>query len=682
MLRPHDGIIHHPGAGLNARAAPRFLSFRLEPIGGISESILSDVRRCASYTRLSRLWTCITAGLNALPTRSVRGEFRPTRIELFVYDCIVARIVFDDSSGATIEDFGGLGMPGGRFLRSLEGCEIGRNKALRCMLSCSLGRFVFLAATGRSLCGAAPFGPAAFRFCFAPEFSLHFGEQFVRPYFFLRSSGGRLNVSTQEIMLLQTASRELVKPLLARAVSASRAAIVLLQLDRALCERRVSRAIENGKIHFIYEPFDCVEFKIKPSLHWTLSFLKPRFREAPSLAVSGRGVSARFVEFVLHLVTLVCDFFPMWKQARDLDNALSLAPEGQLSFCCSLGTDVPSRLQVAVGPLEYEHPGAFRVLAGVTPRFEFAFGHLGTLGRLLDCSLKEAGVVPHFGAFLRTSFVPYYCLHAGFSVGKTAADWAIAGSRTDRSFHLVYRRVHTFNVVLEPAHIFQFVVPSVGTSIQLATPLREFLSTSRIGRLSHLTFQLPAARLGHLRKVIEDFFIAKDGLEGIGFGNVRCADGRCTSSLGDVNYSFVINCELSGGGMAFSVCGDEDVNAVAEGFLNRQWDSIHTRLCAVGLVAALRDCTSAFTRFALEFAAALAAEPPSFGVDLNACFADAAGHLTKNRITFHILTAIIEIGYRNGGGIPDLVAFADSGDVLHFKSIKSLMNWIHSLRDS
>jgi hypothetical protein len=78
----------------------------------------------------------------------------------------------------------------------------------------------------------------------------------------------------------------------------------------------------------------------------------------------------------------------------------------------------------------------------------------------------------------------------------------------------------------------------------------------------------------------------------------------------------------------------------------------------------------------------LAVEAPSLGLDLNACFAAAAAHLTKNRITFQIFTAMIEIGYRHGGGIPDLVAFTHSGDAMYFQSIKSLMDWIHSLRDS
>jgi hypothetical protein len=109
-------------------------------------------------------------------------------------------------------------------------------------------------------------------FSFTPKFSLHFDEDFGRPFLFLRPSGRRLNVSTQEIMLLQAASRATVAPLL------------------------------------------------------TPSFVKLRFREAPSLALSGRGLSPRSVEFVLDLVTLLCECFPMCRRLLGVAGALSLAP--------------------------------------------------------------------------------------------------------------------------------------------------------------------------------------------------------------------------------------------------------------------------------------------------------------------------------------------------------------------
>jgi hypothetical protein len=101
-----------------------------------------------------------------------------------VGDCLRAEAV-NCSGAAPLSDDGavrvdslGLGMAPDAFLDALEGCSCERNRAIRAMVACGLGRLAYATATDH--CADFLFAPAAFCFSFAPDFSLGFGEDLGR----------------------------------------------------------------------------------------------------------------------------------------------------------------------------------------------------------------------------------------------------------------------------------------------------------------------------------------------------------------------------------------------------------------------------------------------------------------------------------------------------------------------
>jgi hypothetical protein len=541
---------------------------------------------------------------------------------------------------------------------------------------------VFLTATGSPQESSIPKG---IQFSFAPAFSLNFAEEFGRPHLFLCSSGRHLGVSTEEILLLRSPSRESVRSLIHKAVTSSKAAIVLLYLDQNLRDRNIPRTIDNGKIHFIYEPFDCVDFEIKPNLYWKLSFLSPRFRE--SLSFSGHSLCVRFVDYIMQLVTLIGQLFPMWRQIHGLDSrnvVVELDTENQLGFACRLSQRITAELQISLGPFEFEQSQEYRVLPGIVPGFQFNFGYQNSVRRLLNNAITDRIITPHFGAFLRSGIMPFYELYTIFNSGNRTDEWSISGSRNDRSFHLIYRKHHSLNLFLEPAQLFQFVVPSTGASALLIIPLSKFSGSARIGRLNLVSFQMPVNRLHALKESVEFFFNVKDKLDAIGFGKHECVDETYRCFVENANHSLKVKCEIHKGEIMFSVNGHSDLVGPMESFLNQKWDDMEIQMLALGVFISIRESDSSFIRFVIEFTSIVIAEALAICIDLPASLTATAAQPRKNRITFKLLSSVVgdarvELKHKTGLSIPDMVAWDRSGDSAHPKTLDSLQQWLESL---
>jgi hypothetical protein len=70
--------------------------------------------------------------------------------------------------------------------------------------------------------------------------------------------------------------------------------VILLKLEKCFRSDRIPCSIEKDRIHFIYDQFECIEFKIKPQKAWSLTFSKPNFSEAERLRFCGRVLSTAF----------------------------------------------------------------------------------------------------------------------------------------------------------------------------------------------------------------------------------------------------------------------------------------------------------------------------------------------------------------------------------------------------
>jgi hypothetical protein len=87
---------------------------------------------------------------------------------------------------------------------------------------------------------------------FAPEFRLIFGQSLAKIWIALRSTNQCLHISTQQIMLLQTAPEADVEDPIRSANRSARVAIIVPKLETFFRNDGIACPIKKGRIYFIY----------------------------------------------------------------------------------------------------------------------------------------------------------------------------------------------------------------------------------------------------------------------------------------------------------------------------------------------------------------------------------------------------------------------------------------------
>jgi len=78
--------------------------------------------------------------------------------------------------------------------------------------------------------------------------------------------------------------------------------VILLKLEKFFRSKDIACSIEKDRIHFIYDAFQCIEFKIKLQKTWSLAFFKPNFSGKERLRFYDVALSIRFPKWLIHNV--------------------------------------------------------------------------------------------------------------------------------------------------------------------------------------------------------------------------------------------------------------------------------------------------------------------------------------------------------------------------------------------
>jgi hypothetical protein len=159
-------------------------------------------------------------GMSTIFVPMFHAEFRSMKIELFLFGEIACRVKFDLQSGvAIVSDFGGIGMSPSEFIESIESCQCDRNEAIRVVFVPLLRRVIVESAINNN--SDLQFPPDStlvagdtLVYSSAPEFRLLFGESLSKIHIALRATNQCLHISTQHILLQQTAPESDVQDLI------------------------------------------------------------------------------------------------------------------------------------------------------------------------------------------------------------------------------------------------------------------------------------------------------------------------------------------------------------------------------------------------------------------------------------------------------------------------------------
>ncbi|OHS98749.1 hypothetical protein TRFO_08763 [Tritrichomonas foetus] len=682
----------------------RFLSYKLTSNLEQIESIVSEICISTFYTRLYKLWLNISQSLSTISMHQFRGIFRDSTkcIEIYLFDYIIMRIEINPFSGDVIvTEFSGIGIDPDEFIRSIEGCECQRNEAIRIVFLHSLSKLLFGEVTDErpkyhiSKTEVTRL-TRSMRFSFSPDSYVVFGEKFGTPSLSIISPEGN-EVSTPEIMLVKISNDDDLKMKSIEAAKSSKIAILLLQLVRTLKVHGISARLENNRVHFIAEPFECVEFEISQHSMWSLQFIKPSvdLNDVLTLSFVGSSINARFVDWIVHFVWNISTFMQMLKQASGVHTMRTIIKEldipNKTQFTIKMVHDYCSALTCKITPITIlsnsQGGEVYQVSSSNTPHINFSFSHHVQLKQHLDSILRSGSISFLFGSFLNSSFVPLQYFYKTF-MGDEKSNWSVTALRDDGSFFLIFQREMSINFMVRPAQMFQLIIPSIGKCQVLQIPLEAMPKFCHLTKLSHTTLKLHLSQLIDFKHSIERFFNFRELLGKIGFASFR-SNGHEVYSPFPVEVPFVnISCYIRPTKIEFEADGaDVELAKNIKIVLNYSFLDVDIQILMIRFIINILAFHQKFVDFIVQFMAKMTEKTQELSLDWNKTLELSAVLLSEQKVILNFTTTrqdvfFVEISQQEGEIIPLIVGIDKLGAETKFKSLKELTRWVDNLEQS
>lgn len=709
----------------------RFISFKLTSNRSHLESVISEIRISTYFTRLEKIWGLINQSLTTISWKhQFRGEFIESTkcIEIFLFDYIVMRIKIESDTGnIDINTFGGIGMNPSDFITSIEGCECQRNEAIKIVFLHSLSRILFndiisyqfylrvspeettQKMQGRSI--------RSYRLSYSNNCFIVFGEKNGRLSLSIVSSDGS-KVSTPEIIMINSESESDAFPINSfiypgfthmnfnlqensiKAAQSAKMAVLILQLFKALKNRGIAARNENGRVHFILDPFECIEFHISQNSRWSLKFVKPSIgiNDITTMVFVGNSINSRFIDWILHIVWSVSTFMLLLKQSLGIYSLRTIVKkldiESKTCFAIEMANDICSRLTISISSLkklkaerevEVYHCDPMR-----TPQINFSFSRHVQLKRYLQTILRSGSITFLFGSFLNSSFIPLQHFSNVFTGDPSNQKWSITDLCDDGSFFLIFQREMSINFMVRPAQMFQLIIPSIGKSKFLQIPLESLPILSHLAKLSHPTWKLHMNQLDEFKNAIEKFFHFRYLLGEVGFRQF-VSNGQEVYSPFMVNIPYVnIVCYIRPDKIEFDTeipekveTPEVDIANNIKKLLNFQFGDVETQILAIKFVKNIVAFDQRFVGFVMMLLAKLIEKTKELKFLWRATFESSAVMPEENKVVFNLSTehgtSCVEIDRREGDLNPEIIGSSKSGNVMRIKSLRELFRWIQSI---
>jgi hypothetical protein len=692
LARPHSGALRWPPSVQPLER--RFISIPIFPT--TYALALQEARQCAFYTRLHAVWTRFAEGIELLNIRSARSVFENWAGDYFSVGMFMISITIDARTGAiVIWDRDGIPWSSVGFEMVIDGPESGhavvRTMFLHCFIKMVFGPIVRNCAKfafGFDQTCTFHFTPV-FVFSFAPEFGLFFMDQRREPQICLRSIDAGCSIATAELLELRTVPEEDLNRAVYAAIASAKQAILLIKLDRIFRDQGVPRTAGGDQIVFVAEPFEEVRFRLRGS-SWSMVFAKACSHEIEQIRFLAKWTSIRFTDWLIQLIFNISTLALMWWQTRQLEAMHTVIQElGLLDplgftisfihpFCTRLSVTLES--VVALGPLYHE------VNPAITPQVHFQFGRDIAIRRFLVHLVKTRQIRTYFGSFLNTAFIPLHRLWTVFCEGTKRADWSVDALRDDRSFFLIYQRIHSANLVLKPSQVFQMIVPTIGRSTLLQIPLGALARCRHTANLSHVTLKLNMTELDQFKGIVEDFFGWRDRLVDLGFTGFRLSEGELGCTHPRNIGSLRVRCLLRKTSAVFEVDGEGDLPRAMRTLVGIDFGSTDHQIGVIGFLLSLFDFEPRLLAMVVQLIIAIAARATTFGVDwgesMTQSKASPADGTAMVRIVGDKTSFTTEFTRATGDRPIEVIATDAGGSRAKCKNMKTLTKWIDALGTS
>ena len=696
LVRPHEGIIRYPGN--NSCNDKNFMSYLLTSDAGELDSVVDDIRRSVYYTRLHRLWEFIVAGMMTISMKSFRATFEETQINIFLFQTIVCSVELNQSTGDTVVNtFGGMGADPDSFIEALQGCECQRNDVIKAIFTHALAKLIFDCVLGNHVAFQFKYYSESLRHCttalnfsFAPDFVVLFGERDGRPFISTRSRRRPLIVFTREIVLLQNASETDVLNVLHEAVLSAKISTLVLQCEETLRDNGIIGTIENSKIHFLVEPFDCVEFEIERNLSWSLTFIKPAASMSDTIIYRfiGNEIGIRFTDWILNMVSGVAAYTQMVRQMlgiRNIHTAIATVEfHDETEFRTVLSPSYCSSIYVTYSGVELicrSRTGrvTYNMHPGLSPRITFDFGRNMELKPYFVGLTQNRIIEQTFASVLNGACLRLMKLFHVFTEGPHNKFWRLSLLHDNHPFFLIYRGSYTLNISLKAMSFFQVHIPD-GKSALLQIPLEARSAQGQA--LPILRFN--ADNLERLRDSIESFSQIQIELSEIGFCGFQIRAREVVCPFPKSIPGVTITCVLHAKSVEFEVDGNNEAAKLLKALLNFNYNDVHTQILIARFVKNLLEFDTRFVAFVLQVTLRALDKTAVLGINWRHTMELTAITSAESKVIFSFTTDTgnafcLEITRREGEQAPEVVGFDRHGSATRMKSMKDIVRWLSDL---
>lgn len=698
LVKPRHVTAYYPGKSTCTEKT--FISYLLSPNASEIATVVSSIRRSVYYTRLYRLWEFVVAGMMTISMKSFHATFEESRIDIFLFQTIVCSIGLDPSTGDTVVNtFGGMGTSPDVFIEALQGCECQRNDVIKAIFTHALAKLIFGCVLGdhvgfqfRYYSESLRHYQQALNFSFAPDFVILFGEREGRPYISTRSLRRPLIVFTREIVLLQNSSESDILPILEAAAQSAKISTLVLQCEETLRNHGIIGTIENSKIHFLVEPFDCVEFDIESNGSWSLTFIKPAASGSDTMVYRfiGSEISVRFTDWILNMVSGVAAYTQIVRQMigtttmhtavssvefhDETEFRITMIPD----FCTSIYvtyTSVEFMCRSRTGRLTYNVRPAF------SPKITFGFGRNVELKAYLE-KLATGKLVEQVCASVITGLCVRFMriFHIFMRGGRK---WSLSFSPDLRAIFLLFRGAYTVSLLPKSTNIVA-IVPDFGKSQLLQIPLemRKVLQQAKpVGPPRH---QCTLDQLERFRDTIENFFQMQQELSRIGCTGFRLNGRDLVCPFPKAVAWAKVRCFLRARSVDFEVEGESDPAKLLRAIFNFNHADVHTRILFARFVINLLDFDMRFVTHVLQITLAALDKTAVLAINWRQTMELTAVTLAESKVIFSFATDTgntfcLEITRRENETVPDVIGFDLHGAAARMKTIKDVARWFSEL---
>lgn len=359
-------------------------------------------------------------------------------------------------------------------------------------------------------------------FCFATQYRIKCHGPYYNPVITIMTPDNE-ELMSHEAFITYSIEKILTVDKLKLIFYSTKIEVLILKLINNLKSNSIQHYRVGNKIIMNLNPFQVAVLKIGEFENWSVKFMRADvgFGSDFSFKIVGRELTLRFTEWLIFVMSKVCSIMMMLKQTMGIVNMnqldLNVYKKNRLNYVITVNVKncLCKPVTLGLSCVEYDH-------------MDLEGNEVFVINRSFSCTLgcaffkqiqtkRHSSTIPNvrrmkptspnLGSFFISSLLAFQVFHETFGRDLNNTNWSHSMFRPDVSFFLVYKNKYSLNVMLQPPHSFQIVVPTGGASRLLQIPMNKIFPVMYQPDYRPIPLVIYMTELKSFKETIEEFFL-------------------------------------------------------------------------------------------------------------------------------------------------------------------------------